>query len=122
MALLGVKVHECGVALRGDARAAFDVARPALLALGFDIVQESDTELIARGPGLQSNREPGLLGATELHFRIAVQQLAARATLGGVARMKTFFYLFPIGLASLLVVVGGCGEVHDTDLIQPRRM
>ena len=107
MALLGAKVHESGATLRGDARAAFDVARTALLALGFDIVRESDTELVARGPGLHSNREPALLGATELHFRIASEQLAARATLGGVARMKTFLYLFPVGLALLMAALGG---------------
>ena len=93
------KVHECSAPLLGNAAAALDVARTALLSLGFEILSESKAELCARGPGMQSNREPALLGASEMRLRISSSQVAARATLGGVATMKAFLYLFPPGLA-----------------------
>ena len=99
------KVHEYAAPLRGDAAAALDVARTALLSLGFEIVTDSAAELRAHGPGMRSNREPALLGATELRLQVMNSQIAARATLGGVATMKTFLYLFPPGLVLLLSAV-----------------
>jgi len=93
------KLHEYSTSLHGDAAAAFDVARTALLSLGFEILRDSDGELRAKGPGMQSNRQPALLGASELHFQINGSTLVVRATLGGVRTMKMFLYLFPPALA-----------------------
>ena len=98
-------VHEVSAPLRGDAAAALDVARIALLSLGFEIVSETDVELFARGPGMQSNREPALLGASELRLEVTSSKVAAQATLGGVATMKAFVFLFPPGLALSLALV-----------------
>ncbi len=87
---------------RGRAGAAFDVARPALLALGFDLRTESSSELHAKGPGMQSTQQPALLGVSAIRFVVASSSIRAEAVLGGVSRMMTFIYLFPPGLAAVL--------------------
>ena len=99
------KVHEYSAPLRGDAVAALDVARTALLSPGFEILTESEAELCARGPGMHSNREPALLGASELRIRVTSSMIPARATLGGVATMRAFLFLFPPGLALSLALI-----------------
>lgn len=101
------KVHEVSTPLAGDPAAALDVARIALLSLGFEILADSEAELCARGPGMQSNRQPALLGASELSLRVTSSDVAARATLGGVAAMKAFLFLFPPGLALALALLFG---------------
>jgi hypothetical protein len=100
------KVHECSHPLRGSAEAALDVARTALLALGFEIVAEDAGQLHALGPGLQSNRQPALLGASELHIRLDRTRVSARATLGGVATLRAFLFVFPPALALLISAIG----------------
>lgn len=96
--------------MRGDAAAALDVARIALLSLGFEILTESDTELHVRGPGMQSNRELALLGASALNLRVTSSAISDRATLGGVATLKAFLYLFPPVLALSLALVSALTE------------
>ena len=108
--MFGPKPHQCRAPLTGNARDAMDVARTTLLALGFEILSETETELCARGPGMNSSREPALVGASELELRVTPSHVDARATLGGVATMKAFLYLFPPGLAlSLALVFALCG-------------
>ena len=89
---------------RGDTKAAFDVARTALVAQGFEILAQSDKELRARGPGMSSTRDPPLAGASELTLHVDASRIEAQATLGGVARLKAFVYLFPPGLGLVLAV------------------
>ncbi len=101
------KLHVTSSPLLGDAAAALNVARTALLSLGFEISHDTKSELHARGPGLQSNRQPALLGASELRFRIEHSAVAAEATLGGAATMVAFLYLFPPGLALGLAAMSG---------------
>jgi hypothetical protein len=96
------KVHETRATLTGNATTALAVARTALLSLGFEILSDSSSELVAHGPGMGSNREPALLGASELQLQVAGYEVVARATLGGVAALKTFLYLFPPALALAL--------------------
>jgi len=100
------KQYESSVEFVGNAAAAFDVARTALLALGFEILVDSDTELHAEGPGMHSNRQPDLLGVSRLQIDISSSKITARASLGGVAKMKSFVYLFPPGLVLLLFFIG----------------
>lgn len=94
--------YRYSVPLRGSAAAAFDIARTALLSQGFEILHDSADELSAEGPGMQSNRQPAIVGASRMCFRVASSTLSVTATLGGVARMKAFVYLFPPGLVLVL--------------------
>ena len=57
-----------------------------------------------RGPGMQSNRQSALLGATDIWLRVTGSEIAVSATLGGVAKMKAFVTLFPPGLILSLLV------------------
>ena len=89
----------------GNSTDAFNVARTALLSLGFEILVDTATELHGEGPGMHSNRQPELLGATLIKFNVADSKISVTATLGGVATMKTFVYLFPPGLVLSLLLL-----------------
>ena len=78
------------------------MARTALVAQGFEILHQSDTELRARGPGMRSTHDPPLAGASELTLMVDSSGLEARATLGSAAKFKTFIYVFPPALGLLL--------------------
>ena len=101
------KVHRYSTEFSGDANAAMDIGRIALLSQGFEIISDTGSELHARGPGMHSNQQPPLMGATDFIIQIGASTVATTATLGGVARMKAFLYLFPPGLALLLGIFGG---------------
>jgi len=90
---------------RGDPDVALTLAKTALLSQGFEILPGSSAELRAKGPGMRSTRQSALLGVSEFRFQIAASTLTASATLGGVASMKAFVMLFPIGLILSLVVL-----------------
>lgn len=97
--------HEYSVPFNGNPDSALDVARTALLALGFEIVLDTERELHAKGPGMHSNQQPALVGASLIRFAVSDFTVGVKATLGGVATMKTFIYLFPpLLVASLLVM------------------
>ena len=85
---------------------ALNIARIALLSLGFEILSESNSELEASGPGMHSNQQPDLLGATHIHFRFSGTEISVDADLGGVDTMKRFVYFFPPGLVISLMVMG----------------
>ncbi len=90
---------------------ALNVARVALLSLGFEVLLESDNELEATGPGMHSNQQPDLLGATYIHFELTNNSIDVDAVLGGVDTLKKFVYFFPPGLViSLLIVQGIFGD------------
>ena len=99
------KRYEYSTPFRGDPDAALMLAKTVLLAQGFEILPGSSAELRAEGPGMRSTRQSALLGVSEFRFQIAASTLTASATLGGVARMKAFVVLFPIGLIFSLVVL-----------------
>ena len=99
------KRYEYSTPFRGDPDAALTLAKTALIAQGFEILPGSSAELRAEGPGMRSTRQSALLGVSEFRFQIAASTLTASATLGGVARMKAFVVLFPIGLIFSLVVL-----------------
>ena len=107
------KVHRVTEPFQGNAEAALDLARTALVSQGFEILEDSGAELRAQGPGMHSNRQSPLLGVTEFSFRVGSSTLAISATLGGVARMRTFVMLFPplLGVAvSLPSILAGTGN------------
>jgi len=92
------KVHQYSIPFDGSPPDAFDLARTALLSLGFEIVTDSGVELRAHGPGMHSNREPPLVGVSDFSLRVGGGTIQASTTLGGVATMTSFVYLFPPGL------------------------
>jgi hypothetical protein len=98
-------VHKRSVPFRGSAEAAFDLARTTLLSQGFTIVTDTHDELTAVGPGMQSNRQSPLVGASRLQLRVVSSTIMGTATLGGVATMKKFVYLFPATLILALFVI-----------------
>ena len=99
------KRYEYSTPFRGDPDVALTLAKTALLSQGFEILPGSSAELRAKGPGMRSTRQSALLGVSEFRFQIAASTLTASATLGGVASMKAFVMLFPIGLILSLVVL-----------------
>jgi len=99
------KRYEFSTAFRGDPDRAFACAREALLAQGFEILPGSSAELRATSPGMRSTRQPALRGASDLRFQLSASTLIVSATLGGVARMKAFVTLFPVGLILSLVAL-----------------
>ena len=101
--MFGSTVHKYSAPFSGNATAALDVARTALLALGFEIQRDSPTLLVAEGPGMHSNRQPELLGATSIQLKVSSSKISSESVLGGVATMKSFVYLFPPGLVIFLL-------------------
>ena len=102
--MLTTTVHNYSVPFAGDAVKALDVARTTLLSLGFEIQVDTSGELVAEGPGMHSNQQPPLLGATSVHLRLSPSEIAAEAVLGGAATMKRFIVLFPPGLVVSLLL------------------
>ncbi len=102
--MLGVSVHNYSVHFRGNAAKAMDVARNALLSLGFEVLVDRPDELLAEGPGMHSNQQPALLGASSVHLRLTPSEIAVEAVLGGAATMKRFVILFPPGLVVSLLL------------------
>ena len=98
------KVHEYSTSFRGDAAAAFDLARSALLSQGFEILKETDSEFCTEGPGMHSNHQSPLVGVSVFRLNVSATAITATATLGGIAKMAAFIYLFPPGLVISLVV------------------
>jgi len=90
----------------GNNTDALNIARIALLSLGFEVLSENENELEASGPGMHSNQQPDLLGATHIHFRLTRTEISVDAILGGVDTMKRFVYFFPPGLFISLMIVG----------------
>lgn len=104
------EIHEFATPFSGNADAALDLARTALVSQGFEIVANAGSEMRLRGPGMQSNRQSALLGATDVWLQVTGSEIAVRAVLGGVAKMKAFVTLFPPGLIlSLLVTFWAIG-------------
>lgn len=102
--MLGVSTHNYSVPFRGDPAKALDVARNALLSLGFEVVKETPSELVAEGPGMHSNQQPALVGVSDIHLRVSGSEISAEAVLGGAATMKRFVILFPPGLVAFLLL------------------
>ncbi len=65
------KVYEYYTPLRGDAAAALDVARTALLAQGFEILSDEGMELSAEGPGMRGTQQSPLVGLVRSMAQVA---------------------------------------------------
>lgn len=104
--MLGPKSHEYSVSFSGNAADALNVARTALLALGFEIVRDTRTELHAEGPGMHSNQQPELVGASSVRFNVSSTRISVTAELGSLAKLIRFVSVFPPLLVGGLLVMG----------------
>lgn len=107
------RIYRFSTELSGDASAAMDVGRIALLSQGFKILSDTGSELHAHGPGMHSNSQPPIVGASDFIIQVGASTAAAIATLGGIARMKIFLYLFPPGLALSLGMFGVFAAIEN---------
>ena len=108
------KIHRYATSFSGDTKEAMHVGRTALLSQGFEILSDTGSELHARGPGMHSNSQPPLVGASECIIEVGASTVSITATLGGIARMKAFIYLFPPGLALLLGIFAAVAEMRES--------
>ena len=86
----------------GDTAKAFGLAESALTALGFRLADRAAYSMDWAGPGMNSSRESGLMGATRIRISSGRGDLAVEADLGGVVYLARFVKLFPIGLVLCL--------------------
>src|SRR5262245_24613833 len=100
------------VPFHGNADRALEAAISPLTSLGFRIVEQSPTAIELTGPGMNSSRESGLMGATRIRVVARSHELALDAELGGVERLSRFVRLFPVALSLGLFV--GLGLIFWT--------
>jgi hypothetical protein len=89
----------------GDLERSFDLAVAALTALGFRLNQRTANSLQLTGPGMNSNRQSPLLGASQLDISFRQGQLDLAADLGAAQRLIRFVRIFPIALSGVLGLV-----------------
>lgn len=94
--------YAASLPFRGDTAKAFGLAESSLTALGFRFADRSADSMEWVGPGINSSRESGLMGATRIRISSGGGNLAVEADLGGVANLARFIKLFPIGLVLCL--------------------
>jgi hypothetical protein len=95
----------------GSGADALDAARSVFINNNFRIQTMDGGGIVAIGPGLNSTRQNPLLGATVVKITAGTSSLALEASLGGIARMRTFLYAFPpvlgIVLSAVFLVIPG---------------
>src|SRR3954468_24541825 len=95
----------------GDPDKAFDLALAALTSLGFRLDQRTTSSVELSGPGMNSNRQSPLLGASRLNISFREGQLDLAAELQAAERLARFARVFSIALTfvlglTLLIVFG----------------
>jgi hypothetical protein len=90
---------------QGDLDKAFDLAIAALTALGFHLNERTPSSVRFTGPGMNSNRQSPLLGASRLEIRSHHGHLELTADLGAAERLIRFVRVFPIALNCVLGIV-----------------
>ena len=90
----------------GDPARAIDVAVSILAPVGFRIDEKTASEVRLTGPGMNSNRQNPLVGASSIHLVASRTELALAAELGGVRRMSRFVIWFPLILCLVLFGIG----------------
>lgn len=83
---------------QGDLDKALDLAIAALTTLGFHLDERTPSSVRFTGPGMNSNRQSPLLGASRLEIRSEHGQIELTAELGAAERLIRFVKVFPIAL------------------------
>lgn len=97
------------VPFHGDVNRALDLATTVLATNSFVIANKTALGVEMLGPGMRSNRQNPILGATRIRISAEPSQLVIDAELGGVTRMSRFLTYFPASLGLLFVVLFGLG-------------
>lgn len=95
-------VYNASRPFSGDAARAFDLAVTALTALGFRLESRTADAVRLKGPGMNSNRQNPLVGASQLDVSVHQGQLDLTADLGAAERMMRFIRTFPIAINCVL--------------------
>jgi hypothetical protein len=93
-----MQVVEDFVSFSGDPSRAFDTALRTLLPLGFQVINESSSQLIVTGPGFTSTQQNALLGISRAEFTAERSSLKVLTELGAVDRMQRFLIILLVGL------------------------
>jgi len=86
-------------AFDGDFDKSVDLAVAALTALGFRLESRTADSVRLKGPGMNSNRQNALLGASRLDINLRQGQLDLAADLGAADRLMQFVKVFPISIS-----------------------
>jgi hypothetical protein len=98
------EVFELRQPLQAEPQRVLDTARQALLGQGALVKQVSERELHVVCEWAQMGRSP-LVGMTEGTLRLEGTTLYLRATLGGIAKVRRFALLLPLGIGGTLTTI-----------------
>jgi hypothetical protein len=98
-------VHNASHPFHGNLDKAFDLAINALAAIGFRLDTRTADSVRLTGPGMHSNRQSPLLGASQIDICFRQGQIDLAADLGAAERMIRFVRIFPIALNGGLCLV-----------------
>src|SRR5947208_2192838 len=98
-------VYNASHPFHGDLDKAFDLATTALAAIGFRLDARTTDSVRLTGPGMNSNRQSPLLGASQIDICFHQGQINLAADLGAAERMIRFVRIFPIALNGGLCLV-----------------
>jgi hypothetical protein len=97
-------VYHASRPFQGDVDKAFDLAVDALSALKFGLDSRTADSIRLTGPGMKSNRQNPLVGASQLEITLHHGQLDLTADLRAAERMMRFARTFPIALSCVVGV------------------
>lgn len=97
--------YETEQPFRGDFDQVLELATTTLTGHGFRLGHRDNILIEFLGPGMQSTRQPPILGATRIVLQKTPEALRLDADLGGVAFMQRFLTFFPPGLGLSLLIV-----------------
>jgi hypothetical protein len=97
--------YHCSAPLEGDAEAAMELAKIALLGQGFQIQSESSTRILLKGPGMQFTGQAPLGGVSELQLDIVDCEVKASAILDGARNLKRWAWGLPVFIGVALIGV-----------------
>lgn len=97
--------HSGASRLQTDPARAIERATAVLVAAGFRTKERSGGSAVFEGPGMRSNHESPLRGATRIRLVARGERLSLEAELGGARKLGRFVRLFPPGLCLLLALL-----------------
>jgi hypothetical protein len=106
-----MRTCEVSAAIQGQPHDGLQEAVKTFTANGFEITHWNSESVSLTGPGMYSNKQNPLLGASQVELAIQRGALHLNAELGGVETMRRFLYRFPfllgLSLGLVFAVLGG---------------
>jgi hypothetical protein len=109
--------YKSSIPFTGDAGVALDVAKSVFINNGYTVEFPSDTEIVARGPGMTNTRQNPLLGVTQVRISVESFSIYLSSDLGGVRQMGRFILFFPLLLALLLMGIFAILKMPSSSLL-----